>query len=540
MRHKQGINRKQTILFPEIIDDYISNENPVRFIDAYVDNLDVVQLGFEHAIPAKTGCSPYHPGDLLKLYLYGYLNRIRSSRELEKATQRNVEVMWLLRRLGPDFKTIADFRKNNTESMKRVCREFTLLCKRLNLFGGELVGIDGSKFSAVNHDSRSYTKQKLQRLIGEIDEKIDTYFTRLESTDAEVERQYQSQNQNMLSDQVVHLQKHKAELERMQQMLIESGETAISLTDADSRLMVSGKHGNDVSYNAQIAVDSKHKLIVAHELTNEANDLHQLYSLAEGAKEILDVEHLDVTADKGYYNKTEIAKCEGNNIRCYIPEPEKSQNKALGLFTEKDFQYDPFSDSYLCPAKQRLFFHYRIIKGNKEERVYETNHCKQCLLRIQCTRSKDNNRRIYRWVHEDLIEAMRERVKCYPDIIKKRKELVEHPFATIKHWMNHGFFLMRGKKKVTAEFSMSVLVYNIKRVLNILGVRRLLVELRKLSANVSAGLIYYLLPKGWINGDRHYLNPRARLHLINRVLNFHTLCLLWRGIIREVVCFYGI
>lgn len=491
MRHKQGINRKQTVLFPEVVDDYISNENPVRFIDAYVDSLDVAQLGFTHATPAETGCPPYHPGDLLKLYLYGYLNRIRSSRELEKATQRNVEVMWLLRRLSPDFKTIADFRKNNTEAMKKVCREFTLLCKKLDLFGGELVGIDGSKFSAVNHDSRSYTKQKLQRLIKEIDEKIDTYFTRLESADS-TEALYQAPQQRMLSEQITKLQKHKADLESLQQMLMESGENAVSLTDPDSRLMVTGKHGNDVSYNVQIAVDAKHKLIVAHEVTNEANDLHQLYSLAEAAKEILDVEHLDVTADKGYYNKTEIAECEQNNISCYIPEPEKSQNKALGLFTDKNFHYDPVSDTYLCPANQHLTFHYRTIKGNKEERVYETNYCKQCPLRAHCTRSKDNNRRIYRWVHEDLIEAMRERVSRHPDIARKRKELAEHPFATIKHWMNHGSFLMRGKQKVAAEVSMSVLVYNIKRVLNIVGVPRLLAELSQLSANLFLGLIYFL------------------------------------------------
>jgi transposase len=505
MRHKQGINRKQTILFPEVIDDYISDENSVRFIDAYVDSLDVEELGFEHATPAKTGCSPYHPGDLLKLYIYGYMNRIRSSRELEKATQRNVEVIWLLRRLSPDFKTIADFRKNNTGAMKQVCREFTLLCKKLDLFGGELVGIDGSKFSAVNHDSRCYTKQKLQRLIGEIEEKINRYFTQLESADTEVEIQYRTQNRLKLSDQIVQLQKHKAELQQWQQMLKESGDSAISLTDSDSRLMISGKHGNDVSYNAQIAVDSKHKLIVAYELTNEANDLHQIYSLAKEAREILEVEHLDVTADKGYYNKTEIAKCEQNNIGCYVPEPEKSQNKALGLFTEKDFQYDSIKDIYLCPARQRLTFHYQIVKGNKAERVYETNYCKECLLRAKCTRSKDNNRRIYRWVHEDLIDIMRERMKSSPDKAKKRKELVEHPFATIKHWMNQGYFLMRGKQKVKAELSMSVLVYNMKRVLNILGFPSLLSELSKFSGRVAVCSNNYLSLMAWFIENKYCL-----------------------------------
>jgi hypothetical protein len=384
--------------------------------------------------------------------------------------------------LRPDFKTIADFRKDNTEALKKVCREFTLLCKKLDLFGGELVGIDGSKFSAVNHNSRSYTKQKLQRLIKEIDEKIETYFTRLESADT-TEGIARATQQRTVCERITHLQAHKAELEELQKMLIESGETSLSLTDPDSRLMVTRKHGADVSYNVQIAVDAKHKLIVASDLTNEANDLHQLSPLAEAAQEILEVEHLRVTADKGYYNERQIAECERHNISCYIPELEKSQNKALGLYTDKDFHYDSASDTYRCLANQRLSFCFQSTKGNKQVRVYETRCCKQCLLRAQCTRSKSNNCRIYRWDREDIIEAMRERMKSHPEVVQKRKELVEHAFAIIKHWMNHGYFLMRGKKKVAAEVSMSVLVYNMKRVLKILGVPTLLAELRALSAN---------------------------------------------------------
>jgi transposase len=473
------------------VDDYISNENPVRFIDAYVDSLDVEQLGFHHAKTAETGRPPYHPRDLLKLYLYGYLNRIRSSRELEKATQRNVELMWLLCRLTPDFKTIADFRKDNPEAMKKVCREFTLLSKKLDLLGGELVGIDGSKFSAVNHNSRSYTRQKLQRLIKEIDKKIETYFTRLESEDKS-EEHHRAPQQSILSEYITNLQAHKAELEKLQQTPMESGETSLSLTDPDSRLMKTGKHGNDVSYNVQIAVDAKHKLIVASDLTNEANDLHQLSPVAQAAKEILEVEHLAVTADKGYYNETQIAECEQHNISCYIPEQEKSQNKALGLFTDKDFQYDLKNNSYFCPAKEQLTYRGEFVKGNKLVKAYESRSCKQCMLRTQCTRSKSNNRRIYRWVNEEVIEAMRERMSCHPDRARKRKELVEHPFGTIKHWMNHGYFLMRGKKKVAAEVSLSVLVYNMKRVVNILGVPALLVELRALSANALLSLSHFI------------------------------------------------
>lgn len=317
MEHKRGKDRSQSVLFPEIVDEYVSAENPVRFIEAYVESLDLVGLGFQHARVAETGRPPYHPGDMLKLYIYGYLNRTRSSRELEKATHRNVEVMWLLRKLQPDFKTIADFRKDNTEALKRVCREFTLLCKKLNLFGGELVAIDGSKFSAVNHNSRSYTKAKLQGLLRQIDEKIERYFTRLESEDT-TEDAARIGEKHSLREHIANLQEHKAELEELQNTLNESGETQITLTDPDSRMMRTGHQGKDVCYNVQIAVDAKHKLIVANDVTNELNDLHQLSMMAQAAKEILGVEHLDVTADKGYYNETQIDQCEQGNISCYI------------------------------------------------------------------------------------------------------------------------------------------------------------------------------------------------------------------------------
>ena len=491
MEHKRGKDRRQSVLFPEIVDEYVSAENPVRFIEAYVESLDLLGLGFEHARVAETGRPPYHPGDMLKLYVYGYLNRTRSSRELEKATHRNVEVMWLLRKLQPDFKTIADFRKDNTEALKRVCREFTLLCKKLNLFGGELVAIDGSKFSAVNHNSRTYTKKKLQQLMKEIDEKIETYFSQLESADTR-ESTVAVRQTHSLREHIAHLQERKAEMEELQKTLTDSGERQISLTDPDSRLMTTGKHGNDVCYNVQIAVDAKHKLIVAHDVTNEANDLHQLEPMAQAAKEILNVERLDVTADKGYYNETQIAHCEQQNISCYIPEQEKSQNKALGLYTDRDFQYDATHDWYLCPAGEQLTYCFETIKGNKQIRVYESTACKRCVLRSQCTRSRRNGRRIYRWVHEDVIETMRERMKRDSRKARSRKELVEHPFAIIKHHMNHDYFLMRGMKNVAAEVSMSVLVFNMKRVMNIVGVSTLIAALQAKRAYILSVLLRLL------------------------------------------------
>ena len=483
----EGFDRNQSVLFPLLVDEYVGEDNPVRFIDAYVDSLNLGELGFTHAQAKATGRPPYSPSDLLKLYVYGYLNKVRSSRQLEQLTHRNIEVMWLLRKLQPDFKTIADFRKENTQALKNVCREFTLLCKKLNLFGGELVAIDGSKFSAVNHNSRCYTKEKLQRLITEIDEKIEIYFTHLDSEDTTDESKTITTNRS-LREHIAHLQIHKFELKQLQQTLNESGETQITLTDPDSRMMRTGHQGRDVCYNVQIAVDAKHKLIVAHDVTNDINDLHQLTPMAQAAKEVLTVEHLDVTADKGYYNETQIEQCEQENITCYIPEQEKSQNKALGLYTDRDFRYDATNDCYICPANEQLTKRSETIKGNKQVGIYESKKCKQCLLRSRCTRSQTNNRRIYRWVNEYVIEAMRKRMQRYPDKVRTRKELVEHPFATIKHWMNHGYFLLRGLKKVAAEISMSVLVYNMKRVLNILGVPTLIAAIQRLQKGTLAFL----------------------------------------------------
>jgi len=483
MEHKRGNARNQSSMFPGTVDDYISDENPARFIDAYVESLDLSVLGFRHTSLAITGRPPYHPSDLLKLYIYGYLNKIRSSRELEKATHRNVEVMWLIRQLHPDFKTIADFRKENIEALKKVCREFTLLCKRLDLFGGELVAIDGSKFSAVNHNSRSYTKEKLQRLLKEVDEKIALYFTNLEQGDTADGFSGFSATES-INSRIASLQNHKAVVEQMLSTLAETGEKQVATTDPDSRMMRTGNRGRDVCYNAQIAVDEKHKLIIAHEVTNEGNDLHQLEPMAESAKEVLGVDHLEVTADKGYYNEMAIKQCEEKKIDCYIPEPEKSQNAGRGLYTDKDFLYDAESDKYICPANEYLSYRFESMKRNKLVRIYETGACRECMLRVNC-RSSKRNRRIYRWIHESTIEAMHCRMIEHPEKSQKRKTLVEHPFAVIKHWMNQGYFLLRGIKKVAGEFSMSVLAYNMKRVLSIITVPELIAAVGAIQMRLS-------------------------------------------------------
>ena len=471
-----GSDRCQTVMFPSLVDDYVSNDNPVRFIEAYVENLDLSDLGFTHSIPKLTGRPSYAPSDLLKLYIYGYLKKIRSSRQLAQLTHLNVEVFWLLKKLNPDFRTIADFRKDNIVGIKKVCQEFTLLCKRLNLFGGELVAVDGSKFCAVNHNSKVLSAKDIAILIKQIDENIEEYFINLEKQDT-TEEPIEQTNTDELNTAILKLKDHRESLSRLQESLKESGETQIAKTDPDCKKMRTGHQGIDMCYNVQISVDSKHKLIVAHDVTNDTNDLNQLVPMAEQSKEVLEVETLELTADKGYFDEEQIAECEANDIKCYIPNPEKSHNKSKGLFTDKDFVYDETNDLYVCPGEQKLIRTNEVIKHDKQTGIYKTKACKECKLKSKCTTSKEG-RRIYRSEYKDIIETMQKRMKEDPTKAQQRKSIVEHPFGTLKHTMGHRYFLMRGKEKVSAEMSMSVLVYNMKRVINIIGITTLLTILK--------------------------------------------------------------
>ena len=472
MSYIEGEERNQSVLFPEVLDDYIREDNPVRFIDGYVDSLNLVELGFTHATTNETGRPPYSPATLLKLYIYGYLNKIRSSRQLEKATHRNVEIMWLVKKLQPDFKTIADFRRDNAVALKKVFREFTLLCKKLDLFGGELIAIDGSKFGAVNHNRRTYTRNGLRKTIKEIDEHIESFYKGLDQEDVQ-ENTLVDVKGSELNERIKNLQTYKAELEQLEKEIEQSGETQISLTDPDSRKMQTGNKGTDVCYNVQLAVDEKHKLIVDVDVTNAANDEQQLYRMSVRAKEILEVETLTVTADTGFYNEQGIKRCQDEGITCYVPEPNKSQNRRLGLYTDKDFQYDADNDCYHCPAGERLTYRSTFMKGAKKIRAYRSPVCKNCVLLTRCTRNRRDGRLIYRWVNEAIIEEMHDRMKRHPEILKKRKALVEHPFGTIKHWQNQGYFLLRGFEKVSGEMSLIALAYNMRRVLHIFGPSKL-------------------------------------------------------------------
>ncbi len=443
MDYLRGITRNQVILFPEAVEDYITEDNPVRFIDAFVSSLDLAALGFLRAQPAGTGRPAYDPGDLLRLYLYGYLNRVRSSRMLERETKVNIEVMWLLGKLAPDFKTIADFRRDNLKPIKRVCREFTLLCRKLKLFGGELVAIDGYLDELDQADASDTDPDTPPANAAELREKIET------------------------------LQQRKAKYQGLHEGLKESGAKQVSLTDGDARSMVMHHGSTEVGYNVQTAVDEKHQLIVAHEVTNDPTDHAHLAEMAVRAKEILQVEKLEVVADMGYYDGAEVKQCAEAGITTYIPKPLTSVNKKRGLFTKQDFSYDEGKDCYCCPAGEALTYRYESFEQGRLIRYYTTSKCRDCPLKSKCT-TNQRGRRITRWVDEKLLEEMARRVRARPQVMRRRQQLSEPPFGTIKRAMGHSYFLMKGLNKVGAEMSLTVLSYNIKRVINLIGVKKMI------------------------------------------------------------------
>jgi transposase len=473
MHHIDGLDRNQLTLFPEALDDYISRDNPVRFIDAFIDTLKLEQMSFTHAVLRETGRPPYHPGDLLKLYIYGYLNRIRSSRRLERESHRNVEVMWLIKRLMPDFKTIADFRRNNRVPIRQACREFSLFCKNLELFSGDLVAIDGSKFKAVNSRRKNLTKKQLKRTIQKLDEDIDRYLDEMDEADEE-EPEGKKLTAEELQQKIDEMKRLRDEARKLEKKIDESGQSQISLTDPDSRMMpVSGDRRTDVCYNVQVSVDEKHKLIVDHEVTNAVTDRDLLSTMAKRVKDLLGVDDLEVLADMGYYHGKEVKACMEAGITPLIPKPQTSANRKLGLFSKNDFNYDPQQDCYGCPAGQKLTFRFQTTEKGRDTKYYASSACTRCPIKAQCTRSKDG-RRITRWVDEDLLDEMERRVQENLEKMKLRKRLAEHPFGTIKHHWDQGHFLTRKLPNVRAEMALTILAYNIKRAIKILGVQKMI------------------------------------------------------------------
>jgi transposase len=470
MKHRTGLDRAQTLLFPERLEDYVGPENPVRFLDAFVEKLDLAGLGFTKAVCAPTGAPPYPPAALLKLYLYGYLHRIRSSRGLEAECHRNVELIWLTGKLTPDFKTIADFRRDNRKAFKAVHRQFIVLCRKLELFGGELLAIDGSKFRAVNSRANNFSAGKLKELIAHTDARLAEYLKTLDEADA-AEPTSAPLDKTALQQKIAALQDKRDWHEELRAQLDEE-QKQISVTDPDTRRMHTS-NGNVVGYNAQLAVDAKHKLIAAADVTNDVSDYRQLANLALEAKANLELPQTEVVADKGYYNAAEVSRCVEANITPHIPKADTSANTKQGLFGKSQFRYDAQKDVYHCPGNQELTYRFATFELGRGLRYYRASACKQCALKPQCTRNKAN-RTITREDNEALMEAMAQRMKREPEKFKLRKSLAEHPFGTIKRWMGCTHFSLKGLEKVRTEWSLITLAYNLKRVLNLVSVEKLI------------------------------------------------------------------
>ena len=473
-RFIEGQSRSQTTLLPESLDEYIAEDNAIRFIDAFVNRKDLLELGFERAEPAPTGRPGYHPAVLLKLYVYGYMNRIQSSRRLERESHRNVELMWLTERLMPDFKTIADFRRDNRAAIGQVCVEFVGFCRELELFCDALVAIDGSKFKAVNSRDKSFTRHSVKRRMQRLQAHINRYLTKLDAADAE-EPEIREVTVEELKEKIASMEAQMDELRARRAEVEAHPDKQVSLTDPDARSMAKAGGGSVVGYNVQTAVDSESHLIVAHEVTNATTDRDQLSSIAGQAKEAMERTQLTVSADAGYYKGEEIVACQGNGITALVPKPDTSESKARGRYGKSDFHYDAKRDVYRCPAGEKLTYRFDSLEKGKILRVYMTYECRNCPLKDKCTTG--NARRIKRWEHEHLLEAAAAELKKHPEAMRLRKQIAEHPYGTIKHWMGQTHFLMKRLENVKTEMSLHVLAYNMKRAINLRGVPALVAAL---------------------------------------------------------------
>ena len=477
-RYIEGADRNQVTLFPDRLEDWIDEDNPVRVIDAFVDGLDLTGLGFERAIAAATGRPGYHPAVLLKLYVYGYLNRVQSSRRLEREAGRNVEVLWLLGRLAPDHKTIADFRRDNGSAIRKVCAQFIELCRRIGLLSVASVAIDGSKFKAVNNRDRNFTRAKMARRMQQIEDSVARYLHQLDTADRQDPTAAISSRVDRLHEKISRLREEMARLRALEQQMQEAEDGQISLTDPDARSMAtSGRGSGVVGYNVQAAVETDHHLIVAHDVVQTGSDRAQLVAMAQKAKQALGVEELDVVADRGYFNSEQILECSQIDVTVTLPKPVTSGLMAKGQFGKQDFRYVAEHDVYVCPAGQTLPFvsHKRQSDGLNLRR-YETKQCRTCALKSRCTQS--THRVVTRWEHEEVLEAVQRRLDENPQAMRQRRETVEHPFGTIKMWMGATHFLMKRLNNVRTEMAVSVLAYNLTRVINIIGIKPLMAAIR--------------------------------------------------------------
>jgi transposase len=472
-RFVEGIDRGQSTLLPECLDDWIDEDNPVRVIDAFVEAVNLAELGFTGVEPEATGRPSYHPSALLKLYIYGYLNRVQSSRRLEREAGRNFEVIWLLGRLAPDHKTVADFRKDNGPGIRKVCVRFVELCRELGLLANASVAIDGSKFKAVNNRDKNFTRAKVERRRTQLEESVARYLSQLDTADRQEPSDALVAKTTHLKEKLAKLKEEMERLKELEAQMLATPDQQISLTDADSRSMAtSGRGSGVVGYNVQVAVETKHHLIVTHEVINVGNDRAQLASVAKAAKATLRTDRLEAVADRGYFSGEEVLACEEVGITVTLPKPMTSGAKARGRFGKQDFRYVAEEDVYICPAGERLTYRFTRDESGLHLRRYWTSACRSCAIKQRCTPSTE--RRISRWEHEHVLEAVQKRLDEHPEKMRQRRETVEHPFGTIKARMGATHFLMKTLPRVASEMALHVLAYNLTRVMNIMGVRPLL------------------------------------------------------------------
>lgn len=485
--YKTGAAREQLSLLPARIEDYVEADNPVRAIEAYVGALDLEKLGFRHAEPGRGAGQPsYDPADLLKAYLFGYTNRVRSSRGLEHAARINLELIWLLKGLTPGYRTIAKFRQDNWAALKAANRNFVVLARELGLFGGVLVAVDGAFFHGDASKASIKTRKRMAEELATIERDIEAYGDVLGANDAAEEAHSPAgegggTGHDGVAQKLAALMAERAQAEAALQRLDESGQTQVSRTDPDARLLSKRDH-RVAGYNVQIAVDDKHKLIVASAVVNDGNDTGQLYQMAKAAKEALEASRLTVVADVGYHNGDTLKDCEEDGIVAYVPQADRTGRLAAqGRFCHEDFVYDAGEDAYRCPAGALLrpMNGLKTTPGGKRNRLYVTRKsaCDPCPLRGRCLTEKVSRRTVYRWEHEDVIERHRERMKDAGALMRRRAELAEHPFGTLKCRAGYRHFLLRGFNKVRGEWSLMALCYNFTRVLNILGFDRFMAYL---------------------------------------------------------------
>ena len=476
-RFVEGADRVQSTLLPECLDDWIDEENPVRAVDAFVDALNLKELGFDGVEPAATGRPAFHPSVLLKLYIYGYLNRVQSSRRLEREAGRNLEVLWLLGRPIPDHKTIADFRKDNGLALRKVCARFVDLCRQMGLLSVASVAIDGSKFKAVNNRDRNFTRGKVERRRVQLEESVARYLSQLDTADLQEPTDALAAKSKHLKEKLAKLDSEMQRLEAYEKQMLASPDQQISLTDPDSRSMAtSGRGSGVVGYNVQVAVETENHLIITHEVTNSGSDRAQLANVGKAAKAVMQVDTLEAVADRGYFNSPEILICHEAGITVTLPKPMTSGAKSEGRFGKQDFVYLPDEDVYRCPAGERLKYRMTTEEQGKTMRRYWTTACPDCPLKAKCTTGPE--RRIPRWEHEHLLDAVQQRLDEDPQAMRRRRETVEHPFGTLKMRMGATHFLMKTLPKVASEMALHVLAYNLTRVMNIVGVKPLMAAIR--------------------------------------------------------------